>query len=197
MSHPLCPVPMDSVLVTYFGATLVAYSAGQEALQAGTKFYVRTNQIRPYTQKQFPLVNVWAADPANPGELTKKGGVEGAAIHFDLYVKIAAEAAQRVAGEDQNDQISLARLYYLREQVKRCITDLAGYDFGQAVGAVTLKPSPTWKLYLNEHGFPDETLVAGRLTFEASYAWKPDNSRDFVPYQQSTVNTGSWSGIWT
>lgn len=174
----LCPLPSDHVILDYLVTVLTAYSTTQEALQPGVGFTVRRDQTRPYTGGKFPLVNVWSGDQGD-GFVSTRGGEESATITLDLYTKIVA-AAVPTGAEQHADQKSLARLYYLREQVKRALFDNKNFDFGLPVGSLRGRPKAVWKLFLTEHGFPDETVLGGRITLDMTYAWTPEDSAQTI-----------------
>ncbi len=194
MFDTLCPRPLDDVIVDKILLALTTYEAAQVALWPTVGFYVRRDQLRPYTQQKYPLVNVWSGKNQSP-VITKKSGTETATINLDLFTR-ALDATPQAETAKHADQKNVARLLYLREQVKRALFDLVNNDFGLGSGVISLKAPPTWEMFLTEHGYPDDSLIAGRMTIDITYAWTPDDSAPTVAYELTKIDTDLFVGLY-
>lgn len=194
----LCPRPLDDLIIDKLVTALEAFSTAQVALSASVGFKVTRDQLRPYTQNVYPLVNVWSGKTSSP-TMSKKGGTELATINLDMFTRAYDTAAQPTTSKHY-DQKNMARLYYLREQVKRAIFDLYQYDFQFPAGAsgpvIAGKSLPSWELFLNEGGFPDDSIIAGRLSFDVTYLWNCDDSNPVVPYSETRIDANYFAGLY-
>lgn len=167
------PIPRDfpDILKDAVVAILRASSDEQEA---DMRYKVRRDQLHPISQRDVPLVNVWCEN-ARPESGSRTQQHETAILNLDFYTR--GEEAPDEGDWIAADQAAVARLDYLRAQVKHALYALVNADFGFPVGVIARKGWPSWQMFQtgDRMPFPAEDVVGGRLNLEIEYSWTPED----------------------
>jgi len=162
---PIIPRSTDDTLLDNIVIVLAAFSAEQAAIDPTVAFNVTRDQVRPASQAQLPLVNVWL-DSLTPEKGAKTWEQETATVNVDCIVR-------GEEGEAPSDQEAGLKLAYLKEQVKSALWALAQIDFGLAANTIARKGWPRWQFFKTENNMPEEQVVGGRWSFDVEYGWTP------------------------
>lgn len=189
------PRSTDDIILDNMVSELAAFAAEQvagadEGEEVG--FNVVRDMIRPPSKKRIPLVNIWLAsiEPQRSGASAKTSASALARINVDCYARGMDDAT------DDEDAAAMARLYYLKEQVKHGLYRLQFADFGLPAGTISRKSWPSWSLFQSEIKLPEIAVVAGRWVVEAEFDWKPEDITG-TKLDSFAVNAGRWSGFYT
>jgi len=162
----IIPRPFDDILIDRIVTRLLAFRDEQIALDKSIEFDVERDKLNPWQGLRRPLVNVWADDATPKSGSTKNAQDDQVAVCCDLY-------ARGIDGLKTSDKNAVTRLLYLKEQIRYAIYDLNDKHFGYAVGIVGPISPPSWARFKDQGGFPEETIVGGRLSFTVGYVWIP------------------------
>ena len=186
------PRDMPDLLKDAILSILLDVAAEQEE---GLGFNVRRDQLHPIAAEDLPLINIWGPETRSDegSSSTRTQQHEVAVINLDLYTR----------GEEQPDEIdfitadqaAVARLDYLRAQVKHGIYRLINADLGFPAGTIARKRWPGWQMFQTELKMPAEAIVGGRLTLEIEYVWEPEDLAE-ISLEQISVSD-SMREIWS
>jgi hypothetical protein len=189
---PIIQRSADDIIIDNMVTALQAFSAEQKAMNSAVGFNVVRDMVRPPSMREMPLVCIWleSLDPQREGSSSRTVNQELARINVDCYAK----------GTDTNDDglddsAAMARLYYLKEQVKYGLYKLVSADFGLPVGAIGRKSWPSWRIFQNDLKLPESEVVAGRWSVGVEYAWSPEDITG-IDLELITVDAGRWSGFY-
>jgi hypothetical protein len=182
----------DDIIIDNMVTALQAFAAEQAGLDPNVAFRVERDRVRPPSMRDMPLVNIWleSLDPQSQGSSARTVEQELARINVDCYAKGADGD-----GDDLDDQTAMARLAYLKEQVKAGLYRLVNVDFGLPAGAIGRKRWPSWKLFQNDLKLPESEVVAGRWSVEIDYQWKPEAITGTI-LAEIKVDAGLWSAAY-
>lgn len=186
------PRGADDIIIENMVTALQAFAAEQVAEDSEVGFNVERDRVRPPSMKLMPLVNIWleSLDPKREGSSAKTCQQELARINVDCYAKGTDQD-----GDDLDDETAMARLYYLKEQVKAGLYRLVNVDFGMPAGTIGRKSWPSWRIFQNDLKLPESEVVAGRWSVEIEYQWMPEDI-DGTILDRITVNAGKWSAAY-
>jgi hypothetical protein len=186
------PRSADDIIIDNMVTALQAFVAEQVAQDPGVGFRVERDRVRPPSMRDMPLVVIWleSLDTQRGGSSARTVQQELARINVDCYAK-----GTDTDGDDLDDQASMARLYYLKEQVKAGLYRLVNADYGMGVGVIGRKSWPSWRLFQNDLKLPESEVVAGRWSVEVEYQWTPEDIAA-TALEEITVNAGRWSGTY-
>lgn len=183
------PRSADDLIIDKMKLALEAFALTQSA---GVRFRVERDRVRPPSMRDMPLVNIWleSLQPQREGSSGRTTSQELARINVDCYAKGLDTDADGI-----DDSAAMARLYYLKEQVKFGLFRLVNADFGLEAGAIARKRWPSWTLFQNDLKLPESEVVAGRWSVEVEYNWTPEDITG-TALDEIAVNAGRWSGIY-
>lgn len=189
------PRSADDLIIDNMKAALQAFEAEQVAQDPAVGFTVERDRIRPPSLKDMTkgLVNIWldTLDPQREGSSGRTTSQELARVNVDCY----ARGLTMDEDGDEDDSAAMARLYYLKEQVKFGLFRLVNADFGLPAGTIGRKRWPSWRMFQNDLKMPEEAVVAGRWTLEVEYNWTPEDIAG-TTLDEIAVDAGRWSGIY-
>ena len=179
----------DDIIIDRMVSALAAFSLTQSA---AVRFTTVRDRTRPPSMRDMPMVNIWldTLTTIREGTTAKLTQQESARINIDCYAK----------GVDTNsdgldDSAAMARLYYLKQQVKHGLYSLINADFGYAPGIIARKKWPQFTLMPPDLALPETEVVAGRWALEIEYNWTPEDI-DGDALDEIAVNAGLWSGLY-
>lgn len=186
------PRSLDDQLVDKIITILSSFSDSQAAIDPSVAFYVQRDRIRPVSYRNFPFVNVWveSLDTERSSSSGRLYQTEIARIAIDCYA-----AAFDGDPEDFEETGSMARLYYLKEQVKYAIYSLINSDFGFDVGSIGKKKWPSWRLFQTPALLPEADVAAGRWSLEVEYFFIPEDI-ETVEFKEIFVDSSRWSALY-
>lgn len=184
------PRSFDDLLIDAMVSALSAFSLTQTA---AVRFTAVRDRTRPPAMRDMPLVNIWldTLNPQREGSTAKLTGQESARINIDCYA-----AGKDTNGDGFDDSKAMARLYYLKQQVKHALYKLANVDFGFSVGTIARKKWPQFTMMPGDLVLPETEVVAGRWTMEIEYSWTPEDIT-WTALDEIAVNAGLWSGLYS
>lgn len=184
------PRSADDLIIDRMKTALEAFSLTQSA---GVRFRVERDRVRPPSMRDMPLVNIWleSLSPQREGSSGRTTSQELARINVDCYAK-----GVDTDDDGLDDTIAMARVYYLKEQVKFGLFRLVNADFGLAAGAIGRKRWPSWQLFQNDLKLPESEVVAGRWTVEVEYNWTPEDIEG-IALDEIAVDASRWSAIYS
>jgi hypothetical protein len=182
------PRSADDIIIDNMVTALQAFGAEQVAQDPAVGFKVERDRVRPPAMRDIPLVVVWleSLSPAAKGSTAKLHEQETARINVDCYARGLDEDDDGLV-----DKAAMARLYYLKQQVKAGLYRLINADLGLPAGAIAGKRWPSWQLFMNDLKLPETEVVAGRWTVEIDYSWTPEDSPG-VALDQIAVDATPW-----
>ena len=179
----------EDIIIDRMVSALTAFSLTQSA---SVRFSTIRDRTRPPSMRDMPLVNIWldTLTTTREGSTARLTQQESARINIDCYAK----------GVDTNsdgldDSAAMARLYYLKQQVKHGLYKLINADFGYAPGIIARKKWPQFTMMPPDLALPETEVVAGRWTLEVEYSWTPEDITG-IPLDEIAVNAGLWSGLY-
>lgn len=198
----------DDVLLDNLVTLGTAYSAAQVGLGgAGVAFKIERDRMAAPNDDELaigPIVNCYAS-ALNPSASGSSRDQENATVtvNFDLYVALLAQAAIG----DGGDKMAMARLYYLKEQVKAFCFGKSNYDLGFTPGVVGRHHWGRFSLQPQDQN-SELWLCAATWSMDVDYSYSPDD----IPLTQLTTvsvnvdkaNGGptapyktAWAGLYT
>jgi len=97
--------------------------------------------------------------------------------------------------EDFEEISAMARLYYLKEQVKHAIFRLINSDFSFDPGIIGKKGWPSWRMFQTSAAIPESEVAAGRWSFDIEYSYIPKDI-DGLDLDEIFVDSQRWSAIY-
>jgi len=203
---PLLARGFDDLLLDNLVTILGAYSTAQLVFDSTVGFKTERDRMTAPNDDELavgPVVNIYVS-ALNPSNRTASRDQESAtvAINFDLYAaRLEDPSAQG------GDKKAMARLYYLKEQIKSAIFAKSVYDLGFAPGIVAAKRWGRFSLSPQPEG-AELWECSGSWSFEVDYAYDPTD----IPLNQLTTvsvtadksNGGptapyktAWAGLYT
>lgn len=189
----IIPRSAEDLIIDEMVDALRAFEARERAQDPSVGFTVRRDQLRPPATRDLPLVNVWLESLAPEGNGSGRTvGQETATIIVDCYAR-GDEDTDTTA-----DEVAMARLYYLKEQVKAALFALVNADFGLPAGSIGKKRWPRFSLFQNDLKLPEDQVVAGRWTIEVEYNWTPEDSSSVAldEIAVSQTSRATWSAVY-
>ena len=179
----------DDIIIDRMVSALAAFSLTQSA---AVRFSTVRDRTRPPSMRDMPMVNIWldTLTTIREGTTAKLTQQESARINIDCYAKGADTNSDGL-----DDSAAMARLYYLKQQVKHGLYSLINADFGYAPGIIARKKWPQFTLMPPDLALPETEVVAGRWTLEIEYNWTPEDI-DGDALDEIAVNAGLWSGLY-
>lgn len=189
---PAIPRSADDIIIDNLVTALKTFATEQVAQDPDVGFGVVRDMVRPPSMRDMPLVNIWleSLDPQREGSSARTVNHELARINLDCYAK-----GVDTDEDGLDDEAAMARLYYLKEQVKAGLYRLVNADFGLPAGTIGRKRWPSWRLFQTEIKLPEHEVVAGRWSVEVEYNWTPEDVAG-TTLEQIAVNAGRWSGVY-
>lgn len=187
---PLVARAFDDILIDNILTSLTNFRTEQIVFDPNVYFYIDRDRRRQATQ--LPLVNVWA-DGISPESRasTRTHIAETVTVNVDCI------AAQFSDDDIENsDRKAVARLSYLKEQVKQCLYGYLNTDLGFPVGIIAKKDFPTWSIFKDDGENPESSIIGGKWSFSVTYAWEPQ-ALDLVKLNSIKVNSHSWDLLYT
>lgn len=183
------PRSADDIVIDRMKSELDAFSLTQTI---ANRFATERDMTRPPPMRLMPINNIWldSLNSMREGSTAKLNQQESARIYVDMYT------AGKDANEDGYDEIAaIARLYYLKEQVKYGLYKLLNADFGFSPGIIARKKWPQYTYMPGDLMLPEREVVAGRWTIEFEYLWTPEDITG-TALDEIAVNAGLWSGLY-
>jgi hypothetical protein len=168
------------------------YATTAAAEDVLTGFNVERDRMRVPSQEKMPLVNIWldSITPVPDGSSGKLQCQEIAKINIDCYAR-----GIDTTESGKNDYKAMARLYFLKEQVRYALFSLINHDFGHSVGKIARKHWPEWQLFQNDLKLPETEVVAGRWALEIEYFWQPEDISG-TDFDSIHVFTETWAALY-
>jgi hypothetical protein len=182
----------DDLIIDNMATALREFSAEQVVEDPDVGFRVERDRLRPPSMRDMPLVVIWL-DALDPEERRSSGrlyGQEVARINVDCYAR-----GIDTTDDGLDDQTAMARLMYLKEQVKYGLYRLVNSDFGLPVGSIAAKRWPRFQLFQNDLKLPETEVVAGRWVVEVEYVWSPEDITG-AELERIAVDAGRWSAFY-
>jgi hypothetical protein len=168
---PVLAIPFEDVLLTNLVSILTAYSAAQVVLGGSAYAFSverdRLDSIDEDVLKTAPVVNCTVTGVQSQGPRTSDQGI--VSLSIELYVA----NQEMLADPSKGDKRALARLYYLKEQVKAALFGMANPDFGFAIGVAGAKKWPNFTVFKPSEQTGELWGVGGTMTFDVNYEWVP------------------------
>lgn len=180
----------DDIIIDRMVSALQAFSLTQSA---GVRFTTVRDRTRPPSMRDMPLVNIWldTLSSQREGSSARLTQQESARINIDCYAKGVDTDA-----DGYDDSKAMARLYYLKQQVKHGLYALINADFGFSPGIIARKKWPQFTMMPPDLALPETEVVAGRWVIEVEYNWTPEDIAG-TALDEIVVNAGLWSGLYT
>lgn len=187
---PVISRGIDDIVIDRMVTALQAFSTREAAIAPAVAFNVERDRLRPPQPRELPLVNVWleSLTPADAGSGTRTAHQERARFNVDLY-------ALGEEGAKTSDADAMARMYYLKEQVKQALYQLAQADFGFSAGVLARKPWPSFTTNPMRGEDSEERIADGRWIVELEYQWTPEIV-DGLPLEEISVTTERFSALY-
>lgn len=188
----IIPRGMGDQIIDKIKTALETFEAEQVLIDPNVFFNVVRDMIRPPSDSDLPLVNIWAEslDPQREGSSARLCQQELVRINIDCYTKGLSMSDVGI-----DDGVAMARLYYLAEQVKYGLYRLINADFGMSAGIIAKKPWPRWSIFQSELKLPETEVVAGRWVIELTYQWTPEDIAGDI-LDEIAVDTGIWAATY-
>jgi len=179
----------DDIIIDRMVTALTAFSLTQST---AVRFSTIRDRTRPPSMRDMPLVNIWldTLTTMREGSSARLTQQESARINIDCYAKGVDTNADGL-----DDSAAMARLYYLKQQVKHGLYSLINADFGYAAGIIARKKWPQFTMMPPDLALPETEVVAGRWTLEIEYNWTPEDITG-IALDEIAVNAGLWSGLY-
>lgn len=156
MADPIYPRSLDDLLLSGLKTKIERARDADVLIHTGLNYLIERDKTRPWQDLSLPLVNLEAsADEPKGRDYTTR-------IVMQCFVPIL-----------DDDEIAVARLYTLKEQIRRAITDRDDPDLGQAVGLIGSIGAPSWARVAFDDAELEATILAGTWTIEATYHYEP------------------------
>ena len=180
----------DDIIIDRMVSALSAFSLTQTE---AVRFRVERDRVRSPSMRDMPTVNIWldTLTTMREGSSSRLVQQESARINIDCYA-----AGKDTTGDGLNDSAAMARLYYLKQQVKHGLYALINADFGFTPGIIARKKWPQFTMMPPDLALPETEVVAGRWTLEIEYSWTPEDITG-TALDKIAVNAGLWSGLYT
>lgn len=172
----------DDLILDGIIAKLTAHRAADILVDPAYNFDLARDLTTPWQDLERPLVNV---------ELETDSG--------ESPEKFTAKfRALCLVPTTDDDALGVARLYVLKEQVRKALLDKSDRDFGQAVGVIgnpaTLKL--TWtRVQFDDEKFSEE-ILAGTWSFDITYGYEPKYPEG-IALDSIKATLDGFSAVWT
>lgn len=140
--------------------------AETEAAKKGIVFYADYDCFTVVKQDQLPFCNVWT-DTEVP-EQTQSGRTAYPSTTVTVNIDLITSA---VASDSKTVKLAIARLDYLKNQVRFVLCSRKNVDLGFPVGIIASRTWPRFTPYKDGSGSPELPVVGGRLSFDVTYTW--------------------------
>jgi hypothetical protein len=198
---PVLAMPFEDTLLTKLVTILTAYSAAQVVLGGAAYAFGserdRLDSVDEDALKTAPLVNCLVDSTQSAGPRVSDQGT--VTVVIELYVA----TQEMLADPGKGDKRALARLYYLKGQVKAALFSMANPDFGFAIGVAGVKNWPRFQVFKPSEQTGELWGVGGTMTFDVNYEWVPEDisTPDLaivaVTVDKSTLPAGvRWAGLY-
>lgn len=148
---------LDDLILDGIVSKIAAHRDADKLVNAAYNYLVERDKTTPWQGLLAPLVNL-EQDSDDP-----KNG--------DYSARYRALCLVPVVGAD--DATATARLYILKEQVKKALLDKANRDLGQAVGTLGTMTAPAWRRIKFDDDKLNEDVLVGEWSFEIPYSYEP------------------------
>lgn len=156
MPSPIYPRSLDDLIISGLKAKIERHRDDDILVHPGLNYLVERDRTRPWQELGTPLVNLESPTDEPKGR--------------DYTARIVIQCLVPVLDDDET---AVARLYTLKEQVRRAITDRDDPDLGQALGLIGSVGAPSWQRMAFDDSELEETTLAGTWTTEVSYHYEP------------------------
>ena len=174
----------DDLILDGIIAKLESHRAADVLVDPAYNFDLERDMTTPWQELTRPLVNVELE--TDSGESPEKFTAKFRAL---CLVPIT---------DGVDDEIAVARLYVLKEQVRKALLDKSDRDFGQAVG--TIANPATLKLTWTRVQFDDdkltEDIIAGTWSFDITYGYEPKYPEG-IALDSIKATLDGFSAVWT
>ena len=97
---------------------------------------------------------------------------------------------------DLPDVAGMARLKYLKEQVKHSILSLINVDFGLPAGTIARKVWPNFQFFQPDLADTENSIPAGRWQFSVEYSYHPEDI-ELEDLKLININTSLWETLFS
>lgn len=152
-------------------------------------FTVTRDLVIAPAPNKMPLVNL-ALESTEPkqGSTSKLTMLETVRITADCYVSAKFDEDAEV------ETAAMARLYYLKAQVRAGLYRLANADFGQDAGKIGRKAWPRWTTYKPDAS-GELTIVGGQWQIEFDVQWTPEDIEG-TPLEEISIDAQRWAALY-
>lgn len=180
---------VDDIIIDRMVTALQTFSATQTA---AVRFTTVRDRTRPPSMRDMPMVNIWldTLTTMREGSSARLTQQENARINIDCYA-----AGKDTNADGYDDSAAMARLYYLKQQVKHGLYSLVNADFYFTSGIIARKKWPQFTMMPPDLALPETEVVAGRWVIEVEYNWTPEDITGNA-LDEIAVNAGLWSGLY-
>jgi len=182
----------DDILIDRIKSALSSFAVEQAALDPLVNYKTERDRTAPLDKKDLPHVNVWADgnSPESRGSSARTHSGETVTVNIDCVAGAKTDDAEVPYGAD-----AMARLLYLKAQARFALYRLIHADFGFPPGVIASKSWPSWSLYKDEAGNPEETIIGGRWTFTITSSWDVEDISG-VLLEEIAIDTGRFSTLY-
>lgn len=188
----LVPQGLSELIQDKIVELLENFNREQTALDQNVAFNIYKDKLLPLDEKaeNFPLVNIWL--PSLNSEVSRSSGrtyqQESANYAIDCY------AIGAIKQNDAPDVAAMARLKYLKEQVKIVILSLVNIDFGLEPGLIAKRNWPNFQMFQPDISETENSLAVGRWSFSVEYGYNPEEL-ELLDLKELKVDTNIWEAL--
>lgn len=147
----------DDLIIDGLVAKTKKHRDADVLVDAGYNYTVERDKTSPWQGLKTPFVNF--EQESDDGK------------NKDYVAKYHATCLVPVIGED--DDVAVARLYILKEQVKKSLLDRDDFDIGQPAGSIGKMSEPAWRRVKFDDEKLNEGILVGEWSFEIPYPYVP------------------------
>jgi len=153
---PSLPRSLDDLILDGLVGKIAAHRDADALISSAFSYDVQRDSTTPYQDLTAPLVN-----------LTEETDTPDRSREYVARFRVSC-----LVPTLDDDATAVARLYVLKEQVRRALTDRADYDVGQISGTISSIKRPTWTRATFEDDDLSLTILAGSWSVEVTYAYE-------------------------
>ena len=170
----------DDLILDGLKSKIESHRDADVIINAVYNFNVERDVLEPWQGARVPTVNL------------EQETDEGKAADFSARYH-ALCIVPVPAGAKNSDAV--ARLYVLKEQVKKALLDRADYDIGQPKGTISKLGSLSWRRVKFDDDKLNEDILAGEWSFEVGYGYEPLDLT-LIPLESISASLGDLAALY-
>lgn len=169
----LDPIGIDHIIYRGLLEQLKAYSNEARAADPMTGFFVSGDFVRMLESNKFPYVTVY--HPDGDPQQSKSSGQGKHAVYTGMFRADMVTTRMDTIRTDQDIDLAVDRLIYLKQQVMNAFFRLSSQNFGIAElkGQIGVKKYPRFQALIPENQMVESPVVGYRMDFEIDYPYYP------------------------